>query len=100
MENLTTEDAQNHYEQMAGGKLKNIEEFGVDPLEGKRELQERRKQSFYYIFKSAKNIFLAVMQKKSSILENAITYFQNLTIDYSANDNIVKLCNVLYIFFV
>ena len=88
MEILTTDDAQNHYDQIAGGKLKNIQEFGVDPLEGKRELQERRKQNFYHIFKSDKNIFLAVMQKKSSILENAITYFQNLTIDYSANDNI------------
>ena len=38
------------------------------------------------------------MQNKSSILENAIAYFQNLTIDYSANNNIV--CNVLYIFFI
>ena len=29
------------------------------------------------------------MQNKSSILENATGYFQNLTIDYSANDDIV-----------
>ena len=76
MEILTTEDAQNHYEQITGGKLKNIEGFGVDPLEGKRELRERRKQNCYRIFKSDKGIFVAVMQKKSSILENAIAYFQ------------------------
>ena len=59
MEILITEDAQNHYEQITGGKLKSIEGFGVDPLEGKRELQERQKQDFYHI------------QKKFSILENA-----------------------------
>ena len=41
MEILTIEDVQNHYEQITGGKLKNIEGFGVDPLEGNRELQER-----------------------------------------------------------
>ena len=39
-------------------------------------------------------MFVAVMQKKSSVLENDIAYFQNLTIDYSSNDDIV------YIFFV
>ena len=37
MEILTTEDAQNHYEHITNEKLKN-ERFGVDPLEGKREL--------------------------------------------------------------
>ena len=89
MEILTTEDAQNQYEQITGGKLKNIEGFGVDPLEGNRELQERRKENFYHIFQSDKNIFVAVMQNKSSTLENAIAYFQNLTIDYSVNDVIV-----------
>ena len=89
MEILATEDAQNHYEQMTGQKLKNIEGFGKDLLEGNRELQERRKLNFYHIFKSDKDIFVAVMQKKSSVLENAIAYFQNLTIDYSANDDIV-----------
>ena len=71
MEILITEDAQNHYEQITGGKLKSIEGFGVDPLEGKRELQERQKQDFYRIFKSDKDIFVAVIQKKFSILENA-----------------------------
>ena len=86
---LTTEDAQNHYEQITGGKLKNIEGFGIDPLEGNRKLQERRKLNFYHIFKSDKDIFVAVMQKKSSVLENAIAFFQNLTIDYSANDDVV-----------
>ena len=70
MEILITEDAQNHYEQITGGKLKSIEGFGVDPLEGKRELQERQKQDFYRIFKSDKDIFVAVIQKKFSILEN------------------------------
>ena len=35
------------------------------------------------------DIFVAVMQKKSSVLENAIAFFQNLTIDYSANDDVV-----------
>ena len=89
MEILTTEDAQNHYEQTTGGKLKNIEGFGVDPLESNRELQERWKLNFYHIFKSDKDIFVAVMQKKYSVLENAIVYFQNLTIDYSAKDDIV-----------
>ena len=43
----------------------------MDPLEGKRELQERQKQDFYRIFKSDKDIFVAVIQKKFSILENA-----------------------------
>ena len=89
MEILTTEDTQDYYEQITGGKLKNIEGFNVDPLEVNRELQERRKQIFYHIFKSDKDIFVAVMQKESSILENTIAYFQNLTIDYSANDGIV-----------
>ena len=42
----------------------------MDPLEVNRELQERRKQVFYHIFKSDKDIFVAVMQKESSILEN------------------------------
>ena len=89
MEILTPEDTQDYYEQITGGKLKNIEGFNVDPLEVNRELQERRKQIFYHIFKSDKNIFVAAMQKKSAILENTIAYFQNLTIDYSANDDIV-----------
>ena len=89
MEILTTEDTQDYYEQITGEKLKNIEGFNVDPLEVNRELQERRKQIFYHIFKSDKNIFVAAMQKKSAILENTIAYFQNLTIDYSANDDIV-----------
>ena len=89
MEILTTEDAQNHYEQITGGKLKNIEGFGTDPLEGNRELQEKRKLKFYDIFKSDNNIFVAVMQKKSSVLENAFAYFQNLTVDYSANGDVV-----------
>ena len=71
MEILIKEDAQNHYEQITGGKLKSIEGFGVDPLEGKRELQERQKQDFYHIFKSDKDIFVPVIQKKFSILENA-----------------------------
>ena len=66
-----------------------MEGFGVDLLEGNRELQERQKQNFYHIFKSDKDIFTPAMQKKPSILENAIAHFQNLTIDYSANDNIV-----------
>ena len=61
MEILTTEDAQNHYEQITGGKLKNIEGFGIDSLEGNRELQKRRKLNFYDIFKSDKDIFVAVM---------------------------------------
>ena len=82
MEILTTEDTQDYYEQITEG-------FNVDPLEVNRELQERRKQIFYHIFKSDKNIFVAAMQKKSAILENTIAYFQNLTIDYSANDDIV-----------
>ena len=43
MKILTKEDAQNHYEQFTGGKLKNIEEFGVEQSEGNRELQVRRK---------------------------------------------------------
>ena len=83
MEILTTEDTQNHYEQITGGKLKNIEGFGMDLLEGNRELQKRRKQKFDHIFKSDKDTFVGVIQKKSSILENTIAYFQNLTIDYS-----------------
>ena len=89
MELLTTEDRQNHYEHITGGKLKNIEGFGVELLEGNRKLGERRKQNFYHIFKSDKDIFVAAMQKKPSVLENAIAYFQNLTIDYSENDDIV-----------
>ena len=47
----------------------------MDPLEVNGELQERRKQIFYHIFKSDKNIFVAAMQKKSAILENTIAYF-------------------------
>ena len=43
MKILTKEDAQNHYEQFTGGKLKNIEEFGAEQSEGNRELQVRRK---------------------------------------------------------
>ena len=66
-----------------------MEGFGVDLLECNRELQERQKQNFDHIFKSDKDIFPPVMQKKPSILENAMAHFQNLTIDYSANDNIV-----------
>ena len=31
MEILTTEDTQDYYEQITGGKLKNIEGFNVDP---------------------------------------------------------------------
>ena len=40
------------------------------------------------MFKSDKDMFVAVM-KKNSVLENAIACFQNLTLDYSANDDIV-----------
>ena len=36
------------------------------------------------------------MIKKSSILETAIVYFKNMTIDYSANDD---MGNALYIFY-
>ena len=35
------------------------------------------------------------MQKKSSVLENATAYFQNLAIDYSADDDIVQC--IIYI---
>ena len=87
MKILTTEEVQNRYEQITGAKLKNIKGFSVDPLKGYTELQERQKQNFYHISKS--DIFVAVMRKKSPILVDAVAYFQNLTIDFSANDNIV-----------
>ena len=87
MKILTTEEVQNHYEQVTGAKLKNIEGFGLDALEDYTELQERQKQNFYHISKS--DIIVAVMRKKSPILVDAVAYFQNLTIEFSANDNIV-----------
>ena len=87
MKILTTEEVQNHYQQITCAKLKNIEGFTVDPLKRYTELQERQKQNFYHISKS--DIFVAVMRKKSPILVDAVAHFQNLTIDLSANDNIV-----------
>ena len=56
VEILTTEDGQNHYEQITGGRLKNVEGFDVDPLEGNRELQ------FQLMFNSRKSIY----EKKNS----------------------------------
>ena len=44
---------------------------------------------FYHIFTSGEDIFVAVMENRSSVLGKAIAYFQNLTNDYSANDDIV-----------
>jgi hypothetical protein len=80
---VKTEAAVSHFENVAGGRLTRMETYGYDPLEGYQQMQELRKERYYGIFGSDQDIFTAVIQKNHKVFENAICYFQNLTIDLS-----------------
>jgi len=79
---LSTEAAVKHFEQ-TGGKLKRLETYGIDPLEAYEDLKVRRKSLFYQKYNSNKYIFTAIMGKQSGVFEEAVCYFQNITIELS-----------------
>lgn len=80
---FTKESAIYLLENINGGILVKPTNYGIDPSEHRIDLQALRKQRFCEIFKNGKDIFSAVLQRNSVVFENAIAYFQNLTINLS-----------------
>ena len=76
----TSKAAIKHFEDIGGGRLTRVEVYGTDPLEGHSHLKVLRKQRYYEVFTSDKNIFNAIMQKRSKVFEDALCYFQNLSV--------------------
>ena len=64
----TSEAAIKHFEYISGGRLTRVKVHGTDPLEGHLPLKVLRKQGYYEVFTSDKNIFNAIMQKRSKII--------------------------------
>jgi len=82
--NILKKDAAiNHFENVGRGRLTRLETYGHDPLEGNQQLQDLRRERYYRALGSDQSIFIAVVQKQKKVFENAICYFQNLTIDLS-----------------
>ena len=54
--------------------------YGTDPLEGHPHLKVLR---YYEVFTSDKNIFNTIMQKRSKVFEDALSYFQKLSVTLS-----------------
>ena len=79
----TSEAAIKHFEDIGGGRLTRRKVYGTDPLEGHPHLKVLRKQRYYEVFTSDKNIFNAIMQKRSKVFEDALCYFQNLSVTLS-----------------
>ena len=79
----TSEAAIKHFEDIVGGRLTRVEVYGKDPLEGHPYLKVLRKQRYYKVFTSDKDIFNAIMQKQSKVFEDALCYFQNLSVTLS-----------------
>ena len=79
----TSEAAIKHFEYISGGRLTRVNVYGTDPLEGHPHLKVLRKQRYYEVFTSDKNIFNAIMQKRSKVFEDALCYFQNLSVTLS-----------------
>ena len=63
----TSEAAIKHFEDIGGGRLTRVEVYGTEPLEGHPHLKVLRKQRYYEVFNSDKNIFNAIMQKRSKM---------------------------------
>ena len=76
----TSEAAIKHFEDIGGGRLTRVEVYGTDLLKGHSHLKVLRKQRYYEVFTSDKNIFNAIMQKRSKVFEDALCYFQNLSV--------------------
>ena len=79
----TSEVAIKHFEDIGGGRLTRPNVYGTDPLEGHPHSNVLRKQHYYEVFTSNKNIFNAIMQKRSKVFEDALCYFQNLSVTLS-----------------
>ena len=85
----TSEAAIKHFENIGGCGLTRVNVYGRDPLEGNPHLKVLRKQRYYEVFTRDKNIFNAVMQKRSKVFEDALSYFQKF-ICTIAESRIVK----------
>ena len=79
----TSEAAIKHFEDIGGGRLTRVKKYGTDPLDGHPHLKVLRKQRYYEVFTSDKNIFNAIMQKRLNVFEDALCYFQNLYVTLS-----------------
>ena len=75
----TSEAAIKHFEDFGGGRLTRMDVYEMDPLEGHLHLKVLWKQPYYEVFTSDKNIFNALMQKRSKVFQDALCYFQNLS---------------------
>ena len=64
----TSEAAIKHFEYISGGRLTRVNVYETDPLEGHPHLKVLRKQRYYEVFTSDKNIFNAIMQKRSKVI--------------------------------
>ena len=58
-----------HFEDISGGTLTTVKVYVTDPLEGHPHLKVLRKQRYYEVFTSDKNIFNVIMQKRSKVLK-------------------------------
>ena len=71
------------YVQLKGGSIKHPEKYGVDPLEGRDDLQEIRLNRYRQSFPRDELIFESIVSEDAEILSSAICLFQNLTIELS-----------------
>lgn len=80
---LSTTQASRHYLQLTGNRLKEPYSHGTDPLRSNDGLQDTRSNRYYEAFYSDKDIFQKLMSGDKASFENAICFFQNLTIELS-----------------
>lgn len=65
--------------QQTGGRLHLISEFGRDPLDGRRDLQQFRQEAFTDRFPSFDTIYHQVVNNDSTLFKQSLLYFINIT---------------------
>ena len=65
--------------QQTGGRLHLISEFGSDPLDGRRDLQQFRQEAFTDRFPSFDTIYHQVVNNDSTLFKQSLLYFINIT---------------------
>ena len=62
-----------------GGRLHMISEFGKDPLDGRRDLQQCRYDAFAERFPSLEPIYHQVVNNDSTLFKQSLLYFISIT---------------------
>ena len=71
----------------AGGRLQLFSKFGADPLDGRGDLQQLRKDAFAERFPCFEPIYYQVVNDDCTLFEQSLLFFINLTERLSSTMN-------------